>query len=116
MRFLMKLVKAMSSSHSTFLRPLPRLIVALLIAASASGCLFKKEDPDAGLSGAQQFYDRANKAMQSGDYENSIKYAGARGEVIALATEESDVSALLVVTGLQHQLLAVTTEARLRLH
>ena len=38
------------------------------------GCLFKKKDSEEFMSGAQQFYDRASKAMESGDYENAIKY------------------------------------------
>jgi outer membrane protein assembly factor BamD len=53
------------------LRHLP---VIALAAALTAGCFFKKEDPDAGLSTAQQFYDRANEAMIDGDYDNAIKY------------------------------------------
>lgn len=51
-----------------------KLALAVITAALASGCLFKKKDPDAGLSGAQQFYDRASKSLQKGDYENAIQY------------------------------------------
>jgi outer membrane protein assembly factor BamD len=53
------------------LRHLP---VIALAATLTAGCFFKKEDPDAGLSTAQQFYDRANEAMVDGDYDNAIKY------------------------------------------
>jgi len=51
-----------------------QLLVALVMASLTSGCLFKKKDPDAGLSGAQQFYDRANKSLVKGDYENAIRF------------------------------------------
>jgi outer membrane protein assembly factor BamD len=55
---------------------MPRLTysLALLLALTAlPGCFFKK-DPDAGLSGAQQFYERASKAMLDGDYDSAIRY------------------------------------------
>jgi outer membrane protein assembly factor BamD len=51
-----------------------RLILALVTATLLSGCLFKKKDPDYGLSGAQQFYDRANKALLKGDFEGAVRY------------------------------------------
>ena len=51
-----------------------RLALILIAATLSSGCLFKKKDPDFGLSGAQQFYDRAYKAMGKGDYENAVRY------------------------------------------
>jgi outer membrane protein assembly factor BamD len=53
---------------------LRRLPVIALVAMLTAGCFLKKEDPDAGLSTAQQFYDRANEAMLDGDYDNAIKY------------------------------------------
>jgi outer membrane protein assembly factor BamD len=51
-----------------------RLALVVIAATLISGCLFKKKDPDAGLSGAQQVYDRAYKAMGKGDYENATRF------------------------------------------
>jgi outer membrane protein assembly factor BamD len=51
-----------------------RLALVLITATLTAGCLFKKKDPDAGLSGAQQFYDRASEAMNKGSYDNAIRY------------------------------------------
>ena len=50
------------------------LVLTLIAAGLLSGCLFRKEDPDAGLSDAQQFYDRASKSLRSGDYDTAIQY------------------------------------------
>ena len=51
-----------------------RLALAFMALTLVTGCLFKKKDPDDGLSGAQQFYDRASKSLTNGDYENAIRY------------------------------------------
>jgi outer membrane protein assembly factor BamD len=51
-----------------------QISLMLLAATLATGCFFKKDDPDAGLSTAQQFYDRAHESMLDGDYDNAIKY------------------------------------------
>ena len=64
----------MKSIHSRSSKVATHLILALITATLLSGCLFKKKDPDYGLSGAQQFYDRANKSLLKGDYENAIRY------------------------------------------
>jgi outer membrane protein assembly factor BamD len=63
----------------TIVRPelqtaLNRLLLMLLTATLVGGCFFKKDDPDAGLSTAQQFYDRAHQAMLDGDYDSAIRY------------------------------------------
>ncbi|MBS93099.1 MAG: outer membrane protein assembly factor BamD [Chromatiales bacterium] len=49
-------------------------ILVLGMAAVLAGCFFGKDDPEVTLSGAQQFYDRANRALKSGDYNNAIAY------------------------------------------
>jgi outer membrane protein assembly factor BamD len=53
-------------------KPAYTLLIALAL-TTLPGCFFKK-DADAGLSGAQQFYDRASKAMLNGDYDSAIGY------------------------------------------
>jgi outer membrane protein assembly factor BamD len=63
----------------TIVRPklrtaLSQWFLILLAATLLTGCFFRKEDPDAGLSTAQQFYDRAFEAMADGDYETAIRY------------------------------------------
>lgn len=49
------------------------LLVVTAFMALSSGCLFKK-DPDEGMSDAQQFYERASKALKKGDYDTAIRY------------------------------------------
>jgi len=46
--------------------------MVLCAAATVSGCLFKKDEETS--SDAQQYYDKAYKAMYSGDYQTSIAH------------------------------------------
>ncbi|MBT8422548.1 MAG: outer membrane protein assembly factor BamD [Gammaproteobacteria bacterium] len=51
--------------------------LALIVAVSAlvlSGCLFKKDNEEENESGAQIIYNRAKKALDNGDFTNSIRY------------------------------------------
>lgn len=48
-------------------------LILLFALSTLTGCFFKKNKDD-GLSGAQQFYDRASKAMEDGDYETAIRF------------------------------------------
>ena len=67
-KLVMKFIRPKSSIFAA------RVVLVLITATLLSGCLFKKKDPDFGLSGAQQFYDRAHKSLLKGDYDNSIRY------------------------------------------
>ncbi len=49
------------------------ILLALVATFTLSGCLFKK-DKDETDSGAQVLYDSAKKALDNGDYTNSIRY------------------------------------------
>jgi outer membrane protein assembly factor BamD len=64
----------MNTPRTQITRLASQLVLLVLAATLTTGCLFKKKDPDAGLSGAQQFYDRAHKSLEKGDYENAIRY------------------------------------------
>lgn len=50
------------------------LLIALISSLILSGCLFKKDDENDGLSDAQQLYDRARQSLDGGDFTNSIRY------------------------------------------
>ncbi len=50
------------------------VILTLCASLALSGCLFKKDDEEEGISGAQMIYDRASKALDGGDFNNAIRY------------------------------------------
>lgn len=49
-----------------------QLLLLLCTCILLSGCFFKKDKPP--ISGAQQLYDLASKALENADYQNSIQY------------------------------------------
>jgi outer membrane protein assembly factor BamD len=64
---------SMTTTNRQSATKLLSLLLTIVLMPTISGCLFKK-DPDEGMSGAQQFYDRASKALAGGDYDNAIRY------------------------------------------
>jgi len=51
-----------------------RVVLSFVAVGLLSGCLFKKDTDDEGLSGAQTIYDKAQHALNGGDYNNAIRY------------------------------------------
>lgn len=50
------------------------ILIAVISSVVLSGCLFGKKDEEEQQSGAQIIYDRAKKALDGGDFFNSIRY------------------------------------------
>jgi outer membrane protein assembly factor BamD len=57
--------------QSLFLKYTTRVLIVTCAALALSGCLFKKNKEP--VSGAQEFYDKAYKALQKDDYQTSIE-------------------------------------------
>lgn len=49
-------------------------LILIVLSVALAGCFFGKDEPEVTLSGAQQFYNRADTALKNGDYNNAIAY------------------------------------------
>ena len=48
------------------------LLMLVCLSIGLNGCFFKRNKPP--VSGAQQYYDKASKALEGGDYQTAISY------------------------------------------